>query len=80
MHMQEIKEQENKLNIKNAKVMIMGGRRETYLQDSFTDKMDAPRLPITRPIFPGGTSRTERISSSGALSSMMRLSMRRRHS
>ena len=42
--MQEIKEQENKLNIKNTKVMIMGGQRETYLQDSFTDKMDAPRL------------------------------------
>lgn len=60
--------------------MRVGGRRETYLQDSFTDKMDAPRLPITRPIFPGGTSRAERISSSGAVSSMMRLSIRRKHS
>lgn len=43
--------------------------REVYLQDSLIDKMEAPLLPITRPIFPGGTSITDRISSSGALSS-----------
>jgi hypothetical protein len=41
-----------------TKEYVRGGRRETYLQDCFIDKMEAPRLPITRPIFPGGTSRT----------------------
>lgn len=50
---------------------------EWYLQDSFIDKMEAPLLPITRPIFPGGTSSTERISSSGASPSTIRLSARR---
>lgn len=37
----------------------------TYLQDSFTDMMDDPFFPIIRPIFPGGTFNTERISLSG---------------
>uniref|UniRef100_A0A0A9EYN0 Uncharacterized protein n=1 Tax=Arundo donax TaxID=35708 RepID=A0A0A9EYN0_ARUDO len=35
------------------------------LQDSFTAFIDDPFLPITRPIFPGGTSKTDRISTSG---------------
>lgn len=45
-----------------------------YLQDSFIDKIEAPLLPITRPIIPWGTSKTERISSSGAFPSFTRLS------
>lgn len=40
--------------------------RVTDLQDSLTAVMKAPFLPITRPICPLGTSRIERISSSGA--------------
>lgn len=48
-----------------------GEEREKYLQDSLIDKMVTPFLPITRPIFPGGTSSTERISSSGAWSIMI---------
>lgn len=37
------------------------------------DKIDAPLLPITHPIFPAGTSSTDRISSSRAALSAMRL-------
>lgn len=61
---------------------MLGGREvmeEIYLQDSFIDKIEAPRLPITHPIFPGGTSRTERISSSGTLPSTTRLSTKTTH-
>jgi hypothetical protein len=38
---------------------------DVYLQDSFTAIIDDPFLPMTHPIFPGGTSRTDRISTSG---------------
>lgn len=38
----------------------------TYLQDSLIDKIEAPFFPMIRPIFPGGTSRTDKISSSDA--------------
>lgn len=49
-------------------------RRTAYLQDCFIDKILAPRFPITHPIFPWGTSRTHRVSSSGASSSAIKLS------
>nr|ACJ83422.1 unknown [Medicago truncatula] len=39
--------------------------RISALQDSLIDIIEAPFFPIMHPIFPGGTSRTERISSSG---------------
>lgn len=52
--------------------MVQGNM--TYLHDSFIDKILTPRLPITHPIFPGGTSRTDRISCSGACLSAIRLS------
>lgn len=46
----------------------------THLHDSFIDNILAPRFPITHPIFPCGTSRTERVSSSGACLSAIRVS------
>lgn len=49
-------------------------RKSEYLQDSFIDKIEAPLLPMTHPILPGGTSKTDRISSSGATPSTIRLS------
>ena len=64
LSLKDINEVEEILAIKN------------YLQDSFIDKIEDPLLPITRPIIPGGTSKTERISSSGALPSTTRLSAR----
>lgn len=45
-----------------------------YLHASLMARIDAPLLPITRPIFPGGTSSTDRISSSGHWFSDLRLS------
>lgn len=50
-----------------------------YLQDSLIDKIVAPFFPIIHPIFPGGTSRTERISSSGPFPSAFSLSTRKKH-
>ena len=43
--------------------------QDIYLQDSLTNIIVDPFLPITRPIFPGGTSKTDRISTSGTWTS-----------
>lgn len=56
--------------------LLEGGKQNIYLQESLIDMIVAPFLPITRPIFPLGTSRTERISSSGASPSTVNLSNR----
>ena len=55
----------------NRKRVRMIEMTVTYLQDFLMVKMDAPFLPIIRPIFPGGMFNTDKISSSRAFPSIV---------
>ena len=52
---------------------------QNYLHDSLIDKIEDPFLPITHPIFPGGTLSMDKISSSKVSLSTLRNSDKTNH-